>query len=125
MANKLNKAELQLDDTVKVNSKGSVILGRLAGPCADVINPTRNGRKYDESLWEKVFSNEIVNEYFQAGGIFGELGHPADRLETDMEKIAICMPEPPKKNDEVLLLEEIRDLLKKEKKTTKSTKSSK
>lgn len=50
MANKLNKSELQLDDTVKVNSKGSVILGRLAGPCADVINPTRNGRKYDESL---------------------------------------------------------------------------
>lgn len=41
---------LQLDDSVKQNSKGQVILGRLRGPCADFINPTRNGRKYDESL---------------------------------------------------------------------------
>ncbi|WP_300924741.1 hypothetical protein [uncultured Clostridium sp.] len=41
---------LQLDDTVKQNSKGEVILGQLYGPCADIINPTRNGRKYDEAL---------------------------------------------------------------------------
>ena len=41
---------LELDDTVKQNSKGQVILGQLVGPCADFILPTRNGRKYDESL---------------------------------------------------------------------------
>lgn len=41
---------LKLDDSVKQNSKGQVILGRLTGPCADFIHPTRNGRKYDESL---------------------------------------------------------------------------
>ena len=46
-----NKTEvLKLDDTIKENKKGEVILGRLTGPCADFLNPTRNGRQYDESL---------------------------------------------------------------------------
>lgn len=94
---KKNEA-LKLDDTVKQNAKGEVILGRLQGPCADFINPTRNGRKYDESLWEKVFNDEIVNEYFEAGGIPGELDHPTDRLETASDKIAIMMPEKPTKD---------------------------
>lgn len=92
--------ELKLDDSVKQNNRGETILGRLVGPVADFINPTRNGRKYDESLWEKVFSNPIVKEYFQSGGIPGELDHPADRLETCSEKIAIMMPEEPKKGDD-------------------------
>ena len=95
--------DLQLNtDTKSVN--GSVILGKLTGPCADIINPTRNDRKYTESLWEKVFNDPIVKEHFECGGIFGELGHPIDRSETDMEKIAICMPEPPKKNDKGQLI---------------------
>lgn len=89
---------LVLDDTVKVNKRGEAILGRLEGPCADLIAPTRNGREYTEALWEKVFNNDIVKEYFNAGGILGELDHPADRVETCMEKVAICMPEPPKKD---------------------------
>ena len=89
---------LKLDDSVKQNDKGQTILGRLSGPCADFINPTRNGRKYDESLWEKVFNNPIVNEYFEAGGIPGELDHPTDRLETCSEKIAIMMPNKPEKD---------------------------
>lgn len=90
---------LKLDDSVKQNSKGQVILGRLTGPCADFIHPTRNGRKYDESLWEKVFNDSIVNEYFEAGGIPGELDHPTDRLETCSEKIAIMMPDKPTKDN--------------------------
>ena len=94
----IKKEELKFDDSVKQNSKGQVILGRLYGPCADFINATRNGRKYDESLWEKVFNDPIVNEYFEAGGYPGELQHPADRLETCWEKIAIMMPEKPKKD---------------------------
>ena len=32
--------------------KARGILGRLVGPCADFINPTRNGRKYSEQLWK-------------------------------------------------------------------------
>lgn len=49
MAERKNET-LKLDDSVKQNSRGQVILGRLEGPCADFINPTRNGRQYDESL---------------------------------------------------------------------------
>lgn len=41
---------LKLDDTVKINDRGQTILGTLEGPCADFINPTRNGRVYDQSL---------------------------------------------------------------------------
>ena len=89
--------ELVLDDSVKVNNKGEAILGVLEGPCADVINPTRNERQYDEELWKNVFNDPIVNEYFECGGILGELDHPAERTETDTSKVAICMPEKPKK----------------------------
>jgi len=96
--------ELSLDDSIKVNDKGNPILGRLQGPCADFLQPTRNGRKYDESLWEKVFSDPIVLEYFECGGIPGELDHPADRTETCSEKIAVMMPEPPKKNKDGQLI---------------------
>ena len=38
--------------------KARGILGRLVGPCADFINPTRNGRKYTEELWDKVFKDK-------------------------------------------------------------------
>lgn len=89
--------ELILDDSVKINNKGEAILGVLEGPCADVINPTRNERQYDEELWNNVFNDPIVNEYFECGGILGELDHPAERTETDTSKVAICMPEKPKK----------------------------
>ena len=96
--------ELSLDDSVKVNKSGNPILGRLQGPCADFLQPTRNGRKYDESLWEKVFSYPIVLEYFDCGEIPGELDHPTDRTETCSEKIAVMMPEPPKKNKDGQLI---------------------
>ena len=89
--------ELVLDDSVKVNKRGEAILGVLEGPCADVINPTRNERQYDEELWNNVFKDPIVNEYFECGGILGELDHPAERTETDTSKVAICMPEKPKR----------------------------
>lgn len=85
------------------DKNNTAILGTLVGPCADIINPTRNGRGYSEDLWEKVFDNEIVKEHFQNGGLFGELGHPAERSETEPEKIAICMKEPPKKGKDGLL----------------------
>ena len=90
--------ELQFDNSVSVNEEGKPILGRLFGPVADIVNSTRNGRKYSEELWENVFSSDISKETFDAGGYFGELGHPADREEVDMEKIALCMPKPPVKD---------------------------
>ena len=74
------------------------ILGRLYGPIASIVQSTRNGRKYTESLWEKVFNSPITQEMFTQGGVPGELDHPIDREETDSSKIAIMMPEPPTKD---------------------------
>lgn len=76
------------------------ILGRLVGNCADFIMSTRNGRKYTEELWEKVFNNPIMKEKLDNKVLYGELGHPADRTEIDMEKVCVCMPEKPKKNSD-------------------------
>lgn len=95
------KEEFKLTNT---KSKNPAILGTLEGPCADIINPTRNDRKYDDTLWKKVFNNDIVKEHYAAGGVFGELGHPADRIETDMEKICVCMPKPPVEGKDGLLI---------------------
>lgn len=73
------------------------ILGRLVGVCASFAAPTRNGRKYPEQLWENIFNSDIMKERISNGVCYGELGHPTDRDETDMEKVCICMPEEPKK----------------------------
>lgn len=75
------------------------ILGTLFGPIASVVKSTRNGRKYSDEVWENVFSNPIVKEMLNAGGIPGELDHPIDRDETDSSRIAIMMPEAPKKDN--------------------------
>ena len=74
------------------------ILGRLVGTVADFIAPTRNGRHYSEELWEKTFNDPIMKERIENGVCYGELGHPLDREETDIEKIAVCMSEVPKKS---------------------------
>lgn len=95
---------LQFDNTQTIDTKGNPVLGRLEGPCADTINATRNGRKYSNELWKKVFNNPVVKEYFKCGGVFGELGHPADRQEIDLEKVCVCMPRPPVPDDNGLLI---------------------
>lgn len=89
---------LQYTKLTEEEKNGRRILGRLVGPIADCLNPTRNGRLYTEELWDKVFENPIMKEKFKNKVIYGELGHPADRTEIDMEKIAVCMSELPKKN---------------------------
>lgn len=76
------------------------ILGRLVGVMADFKKPTRNGRLYSESLWDKTFNNPIMKEKIENKCLFGELGHPVDRQEIDMEKIAICLAETPKKSND-------------------------
>lgn len=90
---------LAFQDLSEEEKRARGILGRLYGPCASVIAPTRNGRKYDDELWEKVFNeNDIVKEMFANGGIPMELDHPADREETCSEKIAAMLPEAPKRD---------------------------
>ena len=90
---------LAFEDLTPEEKEQRGILGRLYGPCADIIGPTRNGRKYGDELWENVFTkNEIVKELLANGGIPGEAQHPTDREEIDTEKIAIMMPEAPKKD---------------------------
>ena len=87
----------------KTSSSGRPILCKLRGVVADCVQPTRNGRRYSNKVWEHVFNSDIVKEMFENGGVLGELNHPEDRLETDLSKIAICMPEPPVKNKDGLL----------------------
>lgn len=93
-----NTNSLEYKKLSKEEMKKRGILGRLIGCCADFIIPTRNGRKYSESLWEKVFSDDIVKEKFNNKVFYGELGHPEDREEVDIEKVAVCMAELPKKS---------------------------
>lgn len=76
--------------------KSRGILGRLKGIIADSKSATRNGRLYSKELWEKVFENPIMKEKIANRVCYGELCHPEDRTETDMEKIAICLAEQPK-----------------------------
>ena len=57
------KEQLAFTDLTEEEKQRRGILGRLYGPCADIINVTRNGRRYGDELWEKVFNeNEIVKE---------------------------------------------------------------
>ena len=96
MLEKLGKT-FEYKKLTEAEQKQRGILGRLVGPCADFIQATRNGRKYSEELWENVFSNDLMKEKIKNRCCFGELGHPTDRTETDMEKIALCLAELPKK----------------------------
>lgn len=87
---KLSQEEMQ--------SRG--ILGRLVGIIADLKGPTRNGRKYKEELWDKVFNDPIMEEKLQTRTLLGELEHPADgRSQVDPREACICLAEKPKKKD--------------------------
>ena len=99
-----SNTELKFKELSPEEKERRGILGRLYGPIADILKSTRNGRRYTESLWEKVFVNPITKEMFEQGGIPGEMDHPVDREETCSEKIAIMMPEPPTKDREGRLM---------------------
>ena len=94
------KSEMQYQRLTEEEKQKRGILGRLVGIIADFKNATRNGRKYTEELWDKTFNDPIVKEKVENRCLFGELGHPADRQEIDMEKIAICLAEMPKKGND-------------------------
>lgn len=81
------------------------ILGRLVGVIADFKNPTRNSRRYNESLWDKVFDSDITKEKIAERCLIGEFEHPeSGRLTIDPEKIAIALSEPPKKTKDGKLM---------------------
>ena len=94
------KSEMQYQRLTEDEKKKRGILGRLVGIIADFKNSTRNGRKYTEELWDRTFNDPIVKEKVENRCLFGELGHPTDRQEIDMEKIAICLAEMPKKGND-------------------------
>lgn len=96
MSEIMNMEELQFKAS---DNSEKAILGTLEGPCADIIDSTRNGRKYSDALWEKTFNDPIVTEMIENGGIPGELDHPADREEIDSARIAILMKDKPIKKD--------------------------
>ena len=86
------------------------ILGRLYGPIATCKEGTRNGRKYNKELWEKALADEIFKEKLATKSLFLELGHPADREETDMTCVCACIPEMPKiVNDDLYAYVDILD----------------
>lgn len=70
---------------------GKKYIGRLEGPAADLIHPTRNTRKYGLKLWRNVERSPEFLEGMQTHTIFGEAGHPLDRLETEIKEIAVCL----------------------------------
>lgn len=72
------------------------ILGRLYGPIATCVESTRNGRLYNKPLWERALQDDIFLEKVATKALFLELGHPADREETDMKQACACIPEVPK-----------------------------
>ena len=94
------KSEMQYQRLTEEEKQKRGILGRLVGIIADFKNATRNGRRYTEELWDRTFDDPIVKEKIENRCILGELGHPADRQETDIEKVAICLAEMPKKGND-------------------------
>ena len=110
MLRKINEGDaLKFKTLSEEEKKQKGILGRLYGPVASFIAPTRNERKYTEGLWEKLFESPLIKERFKAGGVFGELNHP-EYEEVNMEKVAVIMPQLPVK-DENGLLEAYVDIL--------------
>ena len=98
MLESLKQEDLQFQELSPEEKQARGILARLTGPIASFTKGTRNGRKYSDKLWEKAFDAPLVKEMFKNGGLPGELQHPENRSETDPTKIAIMMPEPPKKD---------------------------
>ena len=94
------KSEMQYQRLTEEEKQKRGILGRLVGIIADFKNATRNGRRYTEELWDRTFDDPIVKEKIENRCILGELGHPANRQETDIEKVAICLAEMPKKGND-------------------------
>ena len=101
---------LQMQPLSEEEKASRHILGRLYGPIATCKEGTRNGRKYNKELWIKALNDEIIQEKIANKSLFLELGHPADREETDMSCVCACIPEMPKiVNDDLYAYVDILD----------------
>ena len=101
---------LQMQPLSEEEKASRHILGRLYGPIATCKEGTRNGRKYNKALWIKALNDEIFQEKIANKSLFLELGHPADREETDMSCVCACIPEMPKiVNDDLYAYVDILD----------------
>ena len=101
---------LQMQPLSEEEKASRHILGRLYGPIATCKEGTRNGRKYNKELWVKALNDEIFQEKIANKSLFLELGHPADREETDMKCVCACIPEMPKiVNDDLYAYVDILD----------------
>ena len=76
-----------VDDQKSKKYKG--VIGTLRGIFADMNHPTRNGRQYTKACWEQALNSDDVKEKLETRTMFGELDHPAERLETLQERAAI------------------------------------
>lgn len=101
---------LQMQPLSEEEKTARHILGRLYGPIATCKEKTRNGRGYNRELWEKALADDIFKEKLATKSLFLELGHPADREETDMTCVCACIPEMPKiVNDDLYAYVDILD----------------
>ena len=101
---------LQMQPLSEEEKASRHILGRLYGPISTCKEGTRNGRKYNKELWIKALNDEIFQEKIANKSLFLELGHPADREETDMSCVCACIPEMPKiVNDDLYAYVDILD----------------
>lgn len=96
MQNELILNALRVQPLSEEDRNNRHILGRLYGPIATCIESTRNGRFYNKQLWEKALADDVFLEKVATKSLFLELGHPADREETDMKQACACIPEVPK-----------------------------
>ena len=96
MNNQVILETLKLQPLTEEEKASRHILGRWYGPIATCNESTRNGRRYNRELWEKALNDELFHEKIANKCLFLELGHPADREETDMSKVCACIPEMPK-----------------------------
>jgi len=85
---------LRLVESESTDKSKKNVLCTLEGPFADFTRETRNGRKYERALWEKVLSSPHVKEMLATRTFFGEIDHPypnENRLEVSLQKVSHCI----------------------------------
>lgn len=78
-------SEMKLTENKK---QGSVVLGTIRGPFAEIENENRNGRVYSRQLWESVINSDYVKEMLEFNTLYGEADHPEDRFEISLPEVS-------------------------------------